>query len=108
MQKYIGPDKTFADLQAAADAVTDYLRDHGYFVAQAFLPEQKIQDGVIFLYEPLSTLASEIVGQVDGVSAPALRSSIYGFALILLFSGFMLSIASQVIRLPLRKYELSN
>jgi phosphate transport system permease protein len=72
----------------------------------AFTP--KFQDGPIVLFEPLSTLAAKIVESVDGLSAPALRSTIYSFALLLLFSGFMLSLASHLVRLPLRKYELSN
>jgi hypothetical protein len=36
------------------------------------------------------------------------RSTIYAFALLLMFSGFVLSISSRVIRRPLRKYELSS
>lgn len=47
VQKYIGAGRTFEDLQAAADAVSDYLRRKGYFVAQAFLPDQKIEGGAI-------------------------------------------------------------
>ena len=47
VQRYVGPDRTFDALQGAANAVSQYLRDKGYFVAQAFLPEQKIQDGII-------------------------------------------------------------
>lgn len=47
VEKYIGTDKTFEDLQAAADAVSEYLQQQGYFVAQAYLPEQKIADGTV-------------------------------------------------------------
>ena len=72
----------------------------------AFTP--KPQDGLIFLFEPLRTLASEIIDQSENISEPALRSSIYAFALLLMFSGFMLSITSRLVRRPLRKYELSN
>jgi len=72
----------------------------------AFAP--KPQDGLIFIFEPLRTLASEIVDQADNLSAPAVRASIYAIALLLLFSGFMLSIASRLARRPLRKYELSG
>jgi phosphate ABC transporter permease protein PstC len=72
----------------------------------AFAP--KPQDGLIFIFEPLRTLASEIVDQADNLSAPAVRSSIYAIALLLLFSGFMLSVASRLARRPLRKYELSG
>ncbi len=70
----------------------------------AFTP--KPQDGLIFLFEPLRTLASEIIDQAENLSEPALRSAIYAFALLLMFSGFMLSIASRLVRRPLRKYEL--
>jgi phosphate transport system permease protein len=72
----------------------------------AFSP--KPQDGLIFIFEPLRSLASEIIDQAENLSAPAVRSSIYAIALLLMFSGFMLSIASRLARRPLRKYELSN
>jgi hemolysin activation/secretion protein len=44
---FTGPGKTFDDLQAAVDAVSEYLQRQGYIVAQAFLPEQPIRDGII-------------------------------------------------------------
>lgn len=47
VQKYIGPGRSFDDLQGAAIAVANYLQSKGYFVAQAFLPEQKVQDGIV-------------------------------------------------------------
>src|ERR1019366_7009215 len=46
-------------------------------------------DGLVFLFEPLSTLAATIVNYHDGISAPALGSSLYAFALLLLFSAFV-------------------
>ena len=61
----------------------------------AFTP--KPQDGLIFIFEPLRTLASEIIDQAENLSAPAVRSSIYAIALLLMFSGFMLSVASRLI-----------
>jgi ABC-type phosphate transport system permease subunit len=72
----------------------------------AFAP--KPQDGLIFIFEPLRTLASEIIDQADNLSAPAVRSSVYAIALLLMFSGFVLSVASRLARRPLRRYELSN
>jgi phosphate ABC transporter permease protein PstC len=63
-------------------------------------------DGVTFLFEPLRTLASTIVAYAEGASAPALRSSLYAFALLLLFSSLALSIAGYLIKLPLRKYQV--
>ena len=47
VQKYIGAGRNFEDLQGAANAVAEYLQRKGYFVAQAFLPEQKVQDGIV-------------------------------------------------------------
>jgi hemolysin activation/secretion protein len=44
---FIGPNKTFDDLQTAVDAVSEYLQRKGYIVGQAFLPEQKIDNGVV-------------------------------------------------------------
>ena len=49
VQKFLGAGKTFDDLQAAADAASEYLQQRGYFVAQVYLPEQPIADGIIEL-----------------------------------------------------------
>jgi len=62
-------------------------------------------DGLIFFYEPLRTLASAIVDYHEGLGAPALRSALYAFAALLLFSAFALSIAGYLIKLPLRRYQ---
>jgi phosphate transport system permease protein len=63
-------------------------------------------DGLAFLFEPLRTLASSIVDYHDGVGAPALGSTLYAFALLLLFSALALSIAGYLIKLPLRRYQV--
>lgn len=47
VEKFLGPDKTFDDLQAAADAVSEYLQQQGYVVAQAYLPEQNLESGAV-------------------------------------------------------------
>ncbi len=52
--------------------------------------------GSLFFFEPLRTLASAIVDFHEGIGAPALSSTLYAFALLLLFSAFVLSVA----RLP--------
>jgi phosphate transport system permease protein len=61
---------------------------------------------LIFLYEPLRTLASAIVDYHEGVGAPALNATLYAFAALLLFSAFALSVAGYLIKLPLRKHQL--
>jgi phosphate transport system permease protein len=72
----------------------------------AFAP--KPQDGLIFLYEPLQTLASTIVDNSDGLTSPALKSSAYSFALLLLFSAFVLSVGSYLVKLPMRRYQVAR
>jgi len=62
-------------------------------------------DGIVFLFEPLRTLASAIVDYHEGIGAPPLRAAVYAFALLLLFSAFVLSVAGYLIKLPLRKYQ---
>jgi phosphate transport system permease protein len=72
--------------------------------SRSFAP--KPVDGLAFLFEPLRTLASSIVDYHEGVGAPALSSTLYAFALLLLFSAFVLSVAGYLIKLPLRKYQV--
>ena len=52
--------------------------------SRAFAP--KPIDGLVFFFEPLRTLASAIVDYHEGIGAPALGSTLYAFALLLLFS----------------------
>ena len=62
---------------------------------------------LIFLYEPLRTLASAIVDNHEGFGgSPALNSTLYAFGLLLLLSAIALSISSYLIKLPLRRYQL--
>ena len=73
--------------------------------SRAFTPN--LDHGLlIFLYSPLRTFASTIVDFREGISAPALGSSLYAFALLLLLGGFALSVCGYLIKLPLRKYQV--
>jgi phosphate transport system permease protein len=72
--------------------------------SRSFVPSPT--DGLVFLFEPLRTLASAIVDYHEGLGAPALGSTLYAFALLLLFSAFALSVAGYLIKLPLRKYQV--
>jgi ABC-type phosphate transport system permease subunit len=62
-------------------------------------------DGVVFFFEPLRTLASAIVDYHEGIGAAPLSAAVYGFALLLLFSAFALSVTGYLVKLPLRKYQ---
>ena len=65
----------------------------------------RIGDGVTFLFEPVRTLASAIVDYHEGAGAPALKSALYAFALLMLFSALVLSVGGYLIKLPLRRYQ---
>jgi phosphate transport system permease protein len=63
-------------------------------------------DGLAFFFEPMRTLASTIVDFREGLGgAPALNSTLYACALLLLFSVCVLSVAAYLVKLPLRKYQ---
>lgn len=44
---FLGPDKKFQDLLDAAAALKKLLAGRGYFLADAFIPEQSIKDGIV-------------------------------------------------------------
>jgi phosphate transport system permease protein len=66
----------------------------------------RISDGFTFLFEPMRSLASAVVDYHEGVGAPALKATLYAFALLLLFSAFVLSIGGYMIKLPLRRFQV--
>jgi hemolysin activation/secretion protein len=43
----IGKELSFADLDAMAGRVTKLYRDHGFFIARAYLPQQELKDGAV-------------------------------------------------------------
>jgi phosphate ABC transporter permease protein PstC len=63
-------------------------------------------DGVTYLFEPIRPLAASMVENVDAINAPAVRSSIYAFALLLLLSSLALSVGGYLAKLPLRRQGL--
>jgi phosphate transport system permease protein len=61
-------------------------------------------DGYLFWLEPLRPLASTIVEDAESLQAPAVRSTVYAFALLLLLSSLFLSLAGFVAKQPMKKY----
>jgi len=49
LQKYVGAGKTLADLEDAAKDVEVVLQRRGLFLAQVYVPEQTLSDGVVTL-----------------------------------------------------------
>jgi phosphate transport system permease protein len=60
-------------------------------------------DGFTYLFEPLRPLAATMVENVDAMNAPPVKSAIYAFALVLLFSSLMFSLIGYAAKLPLRR-----
>ena len=58
----------------------------------------------LFLLEPLRPLAATIVEDAESLQAPAVRSTVYAFALLLLFSSLFLSLAGFLAKQPMKKY----
>ncbi|HET6510500.1 MAG TPA: phosphate ABC transporter permease subunit PstC [Baekduia sp.] len=58
----------------------------------------------LFLLEPLRPLASTIVEDSEALQTPAVRSMVYAFALLLLFSSLFLSLAGFLAKQPMKKY----
>ena len=61
-------------------------------------------DGLTFIFEPLRPLAATIVEDAESLQAPAVRSSVYAFAVLLLFSSLFLSLAGFLAKQPMKKY----
>ncbi len=47
LKNFVGKELSLADLQRAADVITAYYRERGYFVARAYVPAQEIRDGIV-------------------------------------------------------------
>ena len=47
VKEFVGKEQTIDGLNDAATKVRAYYRERGYFLAQAYLPQQEIKDGVI-------------------------------------------------------------
>ena len=47
LKDFIGRDLTLADVNRAADILTRHYREHGHFVARAYVPAQDIRDGIV-------------------------------------------------------------
>ena len=61
-------------------------------------------DGLTFIFEPMRTLASTVVEDSESLNAPAVGASVYSFAALLLFSSFMLSVASFVAKQSMKRH----
>lgn len=68
VEEFVGKELDFEGLNDAATKVRAYHRERGYFLAQAYLPQQAIRDGVIEI-----AIIEGRIGQVELQRRPATR-----------------------------------
>lgn len=47
LEDYINKQLSLSDLQQAAHIITNFYQQHGYFLAQAYLPKQDVTEGIV-------------------------------------------------------------
>ena len=50
LKEEVDKELTFAEIQLVAKKIQDYFRNKGYFLTQAFIPEQEVKDGIIEIF----------------------------------------------------------
>ncbi|HEV2981584.1 MAG TPA: ABC transporter permease subunit [Solirubrobacteraceae bacterium] len=61
-------------------------------------------DGAIFFFEPSRPLAATIIQNVEGLSSPPLKHTLFAIAAVLLLSAMLLSLAGWAAKQPLKRY----
>jgi ABC-type phosphate transport system permease subunit len=61
-------------------------------------------DGAIFLFEPSRPLAPTIIQNIEGLSSPPLKQTLFAIASVLLVSAMLLSLAGWAAKQPLKRY----
>lgn len=82
LQPYTGRELSFAELSAAANAVSDYYRARGYFLASATLPAQELGAGQVTLQVLEGRVSSVEMRPDASVRLDAARSRRYLDALV--------------------------
>ncbi|EQB39621.1 hypothetical protein M947_06405 [Sulfurimonas hongkongensis] len=95
LDKYKNKKLTISQLQEAAGVITKYYRDHGYFVARAYIPAQELQ----------KTNAVVQIVVIEGLYG---KFSIDNSSLVddAVVQGYMDKLSSQVISIPSLEREL--
>jgi phosphate transport system permease protein len=101
--KAIRPAIVAAAVLAAARAIGEAIMVSMVSGGKTFSPNPA--DGIVFIFEPLRSLASAIVDYREGLGSAPLAATIYSLALLLLFAAFVLSVGGYLVKLPLRKYQ---
>ena len=59
LEDLIGKNLSFEEIQNAANKIQSFYREAGYFLAQAYIPEQEVKDGIITIFISEGKLDSE-------------------------------------------------
>ena len=62
---------TLGQIETIADKITNFYRERGFILAKAYIPEQKVRDGVVNL-----TLLLGLLGEVDAVNNSMYKTGI--------------------------------
>jgi len=63
-----------------------------------------LSDGIVFVFEPSRPLAATIIDNIDALTSPPMRHTLYAIGAVLLFSAAMLSLAGWAAKQPMRRY----
>ncbi len=66
-------DNVLADLQAGTDRITQYYKKQGYFLAKAYLPRQKLENGVLVIHVLEGQLGQVILNNRSKVKDTSIR-----------------------------------
>jgi phosphate ABC transporter permease protein PstC len=67
-----------------------------------------VLDGATFFFEPVKPAAAAIIDNFEGLSAPALRHTLYAFAWVLLVSCALLSLAGWAVKQSMKRYGIGT
>ncbi len=65
---------TLGQIEAVANKITDFYRERGFILAKAFIPKQRVRDGVVSLTLLLGILGEVSIKNNDMYNAETLRS----------------------------------
>jgi hemolysin activation/secretion protein len=77
----IGESRTLADLQQAAARITRHYRQAGFLVARAYLPAQKLEDGVVTVAVMEGKLSAVKLDNASNLSGAVVQSFLDGIVL---------------------------
>lgn len=63
-------------------------------------------DGIVFIFEPSRPIAATIIDNIDQLTSPPMRHTLYALGAVLLFSAALLSFAGWAAKQPLRRYAV--